>query len=241
MTRESRKLGCVSKCFLFLGALLLLTGMGINVFWFLYVGLKLRTVPLQLPQLYVSNLLPSLSLLAATIFISYFARRRWQQFLAFGVSGFCIALSLVWAIGANSGTFVGVLMFSSATEGPTSGNTPQEMFRYAIQDPIPFSVSNLEGVGDTWQGYSIYLRFQASESDISSLIASRYKSTKCSSIADRFILPKGYNRFKPPWNPNVPSNKQCYEANNVKSSWGGSHYLVIDRKSGTVYFHGVGA
>jgi hypothetical protein len=243
-TRELKKLSCVSRCFLFLGALLFLAGSGINAFWFLYWEWKFRTVPLPIPELYVGNLLPGISLIAVAIFISYFAKRRWQHFLAFGVGGLCITLSLVWVIGANSGAFIGALVLSSpVTEGPTSGNTPQEMFRYTIRDPIPASVSNLEGVGDTWQGYLIYLRFQTSESDIDSLIASGYQSIKCPAIADRFVLPKGYNRFKPSWNPNLLSSKQCYEADDIKNRWtgSGSHYLLVDRKSGTVYFFGIGA
>ena len=243
MTREPEKSGCVSKGLLFCGILLLLAGLGINLLWFLYLWLKVKTLPLQLFGLYIGNLLPGLLMLALGIFISYFSRRRWHQLVVFGAGGLCIALSLFWAMAINAGTFAGVLMFSSDVERPTSGNTPQEMFRYTIHDPIPSSIRNLEGVGDTWQGYSIYLRFQASRADIGLLIAFGYKPVKCSAIADLFALPKGYNHFKPSWQPNVLSDKQCYQVNNVKNSWthSGSHYLAIEQKSGTVYFRGIGA
>lgn len=243
MTRETRKLGCISKFFLFLGGLLFLTGWGINLVWFLYSRLRIEFRNFPLLDLYIRNILPGLLLIAIVIFSSYFARRRWQQFLACGVGAFCIALSLFWAVAMNIVTFILAPEFSSVREGPTSGNTPQEMFRYSLHDPIPSSVSNLEGVGDSWQGHSIYLRFQASRSDIDLLIASGYKPVKCSAIADRFALPKGYNRFKPSWNPNLSSNKQCYEANNVKNGWasGDFNYLAIDRKSGIVYFYGIKA
>jgi hypothetical protein len=242
--RELKQLGGVSKFFLFLGVAIFLIGSGINVFWFLYFGLKFRILFLPALELYVGNLLPGVLLIGVAIFTSYFAKSRWQNFLAFGIGGLCITLSLIWAVGANSGAFVGVLTLSSSvTEGPTSSNTPQEMFRYTIRDPIPASVRHLEGVGDTWQGYSIYLRFQTSQSDIDALIASGYQPIKCPAIADRFVLPKGYNRFKPSWNPNLSSSNRCYEANAIKNKWtgSGSHYLVVDPKSGTVYFFGIGA
>lgn len=245
MTRETRILGCIYRLFVFFGGLIFLAGMGINIVWFLYSKLRIEFGNFPLFDLYISNLLPGLLLIAIAIFSSYFARRRWQQFLAFGVGGSCIALSFFWAATMNIGTFILVPAFSSTTnkEGPTSGNTPQEMFRYSLYDPIPSSVSNLEGVGDSWQGHSIYLRSQASKSDIDLLIASGYKPVKCSAIADRFVLPKGYNRFKPSWNPNLSSSKQCYEATNVKNGWasGDFNYLAINRKSGTVYFYGIKA
>lgn len=157
------------------------------------------------------------------------------------VFGCTLLLGLFLAISISIGLFI--LRSAVFTESPTSENTPQEMFEYVIRKPIPTSVKHLEGVGYTWQGYAIYLRFKASKADIDSLIAAGYKPTQCSAIADRFVLPKEYNRFKPAWNPNLSSNQPCYEANSVKNSWthDGAHYLVIDPKSGTVYFYGVGA
>ncbi len=126
---------------------------------------------------------------------------------------------------------------------PSSANTPQEMFQYTIQNPIPGSVKNLQGVGDTWQGYSIYLRFNASKADIDALIAQGFKPATWASISYRFKLPPGYDRFTPDWDPASISTKECYELSNVKNGWthSGTHYLVIDRSSGIVYFYGIGA
>jgi hypothetical protein len=130
-----------------------------------------------------------------------------------------------------------------STSGPTSGNTPQEMFQYVILNPIPASVTNLQGVGDTWQGYSLYLRFNASKADIDALIAQGFKPATWESISYRFTLPPNYDKFTPPWNPGTISTKECYEMANVHNKWTGQgeHYIVIDRSSGTVYFYGVGA
>ena len=124
-----------------------------------------------------------------------------------------------------------------------AANTPKEMFQYTIRNPIPASVKNLQGVGDTWQGYSLYLRFNASDADIDSLIAQGFKPATWQSIASRFKLPAGYDRFTPKWNPASIAAKQCYKLDNVQNGWthSGAHYLVIDRSTGTVYFYGVGA
>ena len=129
------------------------------------------------------------------------------------------------------------------SSGPSSANTPKEMFAYVIQKPIPSSVVNLQGVGDTWQGYSLYLRFNTSKADIDALIGQGFKTTSWQSISYRFKLPPGYGRFKPSWNPGSISTKECYEMSGVKNNWthSGTHYLVIDQAGGTVYFYGVGA
>jgi hypothetical protein len=128
------------------------------------------------------------------------------------------------------------------SSGPSSGNTPQQMFQYVILNPIPASVTNLQGVGDTWQGYSLYLRFEASKADIDAVIAKGYKPATWQSISYRFVLPPAYDRFEPPWNPEAIPTKECYEMENVKNGWTpqGTHCLVIDRSSGTVYFCGIG-
>jgi len=139
-------------------------------------------------------------------------------------------------------SLVSLSLMGCWSSGPSSANTPQEMFRYVILNPIPASVTNLQGLGDTWQGYSLYLRFNASKADIDILIAQGFKLTMWQSVSGRFALPPGYDRFNPAWNPGTIPAKECYEMD-VQNGWTGSgtHYLVIDRSSGTVYFYGIGA
>ena len=141
----------------------------------------------------------------------------------------CIALT-----GCDSG---------NSRSGPSSANTPQEMFRYTIKNPIPASVTNLQGVGDTWQGYNLYLRFNSSKTDIDAIIAQGFKPTTWQSISYHFALPDGYDRFTPDWTPESISMKECYELDDIQGNWthSGTHYLVIDRSTGTVYFYGIGA
>ena len=141
------------------------------------------------------------------------------------------AVPLVWLLLAGCGS------------GPSSANTPQEMFQYVIQNPIPSSVTNLQGVGDTWQGYSLYLRFNASDADIDAVIGQGFKPATWQSVSRRFKLPPEYDRFRPAWKPEAISTKEFYELSDVSNTWTGSgtHYLLIDRSAGTVYFYGVGA
>lgn len=126
--------------------------------------------------------------------------------------------------------------------GPTSANTPQEMFRYTIEDPIPPGITNLQGVGDTWQGYNLFLRFGASDADIDAIIAKGYEPTTWAEVSEHFEMPESYNLFTPRWAPDSIVSKECHELVGVSNSWTGHgwHYLVIDRDSGTVYFHGGG-
>ena len=124
---------------------------------------------------------------------------------------------------------------------PISPNTPQEMFQHTIQNPIPASVTNLQGIGGTWQGYSLYLRFNASKADIDTVIAQGFKPATWASISYRFNLPASYDRFTPDWDPASIGTKECYELSDVKNGWthSGTHYLVIDHSTGTVYFYGI--
>jgi hypothetical protein len=126
--------------------------------------------------------------------------------------------------------------------GPTSANTPEQMFEHIIQRPIPASVSDLQGVGDTWQGYSIYLRFHATPDFIASFLQSGWQPIEWQRIEYRFQLPHiSYDRFTPSWAPNAVTRKECYEGH-FPNSWGtGTHYLLVDRASGTLYFYGIAA
>ena len=142
----------------------------------------------------------------------------------------------------------GVLQFipsfqtSSTPSGPTSANTPEQMFEHIVQAPLPPSVTNLQGVGDTWQGYSIYLRFHASPEFIAAFLTSGWKPAEWRSIEGHFHLPNpSYNRFTPSWTPNDITPKECYEGQ-FPTSWGtGTHYLLVDRARGILYFYGIAA
>lgn len=118
--------------------------------------------------------------------------------------------------------------------GPSSGNTAEEMFQYLIENPVPAAVTNLQGVGDTWQGYQIWLRFNATPAYIASL-TKQFTAVDCSYVGPDLELPEGYDRFTPTWNPTFD---RCY-VGEVPNTWGnGHHEIAVDTKTGTVYFVG---
>jgi hypothetical protein len=130
-------------------------------------------------------------------------------------------------------------------DGPTAGNTPREMFEGLIESPVPEDVREIEGVGDLWQSYNIWLRFKASDAFIESLLAQGYVRVAWEQVAGHMRLPdqSGYHRFRPSWNPEAIEGKECF-AGYIRCRWSGQHsgehFLVIDRRTGTVYFFGAG-
>ncbi len=113
-----------------------------------------------------------------------------------------------------------------------------------IADPVPGTISGLQGICETWQGYAAYLRFKTSEEFIDELVSKGYRPVDWSKIAFQFKLPGDFApMFTPPWNPSGIATKECYEADAITNKWthSGANYLVIDRKEGVVYFYSIGA
>ncbi len=132
---------------------------------------------------------------------------------------------------------------TNAIDSGGSANTPTEMFEYLIEKPLPARVQNLEGGGDTWQGYSIYLRFTPDSGFRSRLVAAGFRETKWEQIRFRFALPNDLGaKFSTPWAPDSIKRKKCFEKD-VTNPWthAGTHYFVLDEENGIVYFYGVGA
>lgn len=129
-------------------------------------------------------------------------------------------------------------------DGPTSGNTADEMFRAVITKPIPPDVSDLQGVGDTWQGYQLFLRFHATDTFMGQVLTG-YESVACDTVLDRLALPTAqYDQFLPSWSPESVADPDCYETSGtVQNEWthAGEHFLLVDTATGMVYFVGVGA
>ena len=127
-------------------------------------------------------------------------------------------------------------------DGPSSTNTPAEMYVRVLGQPIPEGVSNLQGVGDTWQGYRLYLRFNADDAALQEILATGYEPTEWDSIEFRFDIPDGYDKFSPSWTPHEIQKPDCYEAN-VSNDWTGfgMHFLVVDPQADLVYFFGIGS
>lgn len=126
--------------------------------------------------------------------------------------------------------------------GPTSNNTPEEMFEALIQSPIPADITNLEGAGDTWQGHSIYLRFQATSTFIEAYIAQEFEEVPCETLVGYLELPdRSYDVFDPSWEPEKVTSGRCFRSEGpVGESWIGQQYLLWDISKNVVYFYGLG-
>ncbi len=111
-------------------------------------------------------------------------------------------------------------------------------FKTLLADPIPDSVTDLQGGGDVYQGYAVSLRFKADPEDIDALVANGYTKTEWYKIESWSELRTEHAHFDPPWAPESIEQKECYELRGVPTAWShqGNLFLVIDRSSNTVYF-----
>lgn len=116
------------------------------------------------------------------------------------------------------------------------------MFEALIQSPVPAEVTNLEGVGDTWQGHSVYLRFQVRPVYLEAYTANRFETVPCERILPYLALPHpNYDVFDPPWEPEGIENGICYRSRGfVGETWLGEQFILWDAVTNTVYFYGVG-
>lgn len=153
----------------------------------------------------------------------------------------CIFLfiSLILA-GCNSPT----LFKAFFSHGPSSANTSEEMFTALIGHLTSMEVKDLQGTGDTWQGYDIWLRFTSTDSNfINRLIQEGYQEIPCDSA--NFSLPnRNYDIFKnPTWGDLKTDEGKCFFKNKIKNAWThfGSHYFYMSPQNNLVYFHGTGA
>ncbi len=124
-----------------------------------------------------------------------------------------------------------------------SSNTPVEMFEYVIASPVPTDVVDLQGGGDTWQGYNLWLRFRASETAIQQLLAHEYEQVECEQILPYLELNHTGIEFQTPWQPESIEERQCYWTPDIITNpWtsAGQHYLLVDMNMQEIYFRGIG-
>jgi hypothetical protein len=124
-----------------------------------------------------------------------------------------------------------------------SGNTPQEMFAALIAAPGTLPAANIQGGGDTWQGYALYLRFEAPAADMADYLQQeQYEPADCAAVLSELDLPPRFeSKFSPIWTPNKALPAKCYVKYSVKNGWThlGTHSLLIGRDN-VVHFYGVG-
>lgn len=128
-----------------------------------------------------------------------------------------------------------VVLLSACGSGPTTGNTPEEMFSHLIASPPPAYITELQGTGDTWQGHRLWLRFRADPVLFEQLLNEQgYRETPCDP-AD-WTLPEHYDVFEPSWKPVLDV---CSSAER-STDWGQSHHVIArDTATGTYSFYAI--
>lgn len=124
---------------------------------------------------------------------------------------------------------------------PTT-TSPEDAFRALVANPIPPVVSDLQGGGTTWQGYSIALRFRVPSLQAAGFTQPPYKSVDCteihSGIAVNYFEP---SPFDPAWNIPTSGTPVClvwHELSNAWTTLGDHSVLFVD---GWVFFVGGGS
>ncbi len=129
---------------------------------------------------------------------------------------------------------------------PTSGNTPEEMFRYTVSDPIPEEVVSIAGAGHTWQGHNLHLIIKYSQDSYVEKFLARheYEAVRCEAI-DIYLEPDASSLAKlPSWEEQIEqaTEAECYRVNGTSNSWTsyGSSHALIDRDSKTIFLNETG-
>jgi hypothetical protein len=145
------------------------------------------------------------------------------------IAGFFILSSCVW-------TSMAVREYS----GPMLREKPEDLFRLLIEDPIPQSVKYLQAAGDSWEGFSVYMRFEASDLFIEDYTSAKFEAVQCYLIDSKMALHSHeYDIFVPSWAPNKVLHPRCYQSRGeVGVKWIGMQYLVVDYY--TVFLHAIG-
>ncbi len=129
---------------------------------------------------------------------------------------------------------------TSARRDPTS-TSPEEAYRALIANPIPAAVTDLQGGGTTWQGYSILLRFRAPSLESAGVTQPPYVQADCAWFrSDLKVNSLGPWPFAPEWKIPEGGNPVCLQWNELSNDWttlGNHDVLYVE---GWVFFMGGG-
>ena len=119
--------------------------------------------------------------------------------------------------------------------------TAAEVFESAFGEAVPPTVTDLQGAGEAWLDYTLYLRFRAEAVELSTILGKGgyggWTPISWEEIGEKIaIQPAHQKHFRPPWAPASLSMKECYH----RGSSLDDQYLVFERSSGICYFYGRG-
>ncbi len=117
-----------------------------------------------------------------------------------------------------------------------------DTFKRLLLDPIPDTVTDLQGNAETYQGYGAYLRFKTDRATLDQIIATGFQFYHPPPNPPTHLGLHTAPVFTPTWAPGSIANPEYYQAD-VQNDWthSGKHYLIVDPISGTVHFIGHGS
>jgi hypothetical protein len=137
-----------------------------------------------------------------------------------------------------------VLLFARgmATRRDPTSTSPHEAYRALIANPIPAGVTELQGGGTTWQGYSISLRFRARSLEDAGFTQPPYEQADCARVhSDLTANPLDPSPFDPEWKVPEAGNPICLVWSELYNDWttlGNHSVLYVD---GWAFFNGRGS
>jgi hypothetical protein len=105
--------------------------------------------------------------------------------------------------------------------------------KVAMGEPLPSGMSELAGIGDTWQGFSCYFRFRIDSDDLREhLDVNGYKEEDASDFVRRFTIDARFEKyFSPAWSPDLGSNNKVY----TRNPQGYQTFVLVDFSSDLVH------
>jgi hypothetical protein len=139
---------------------------------------------------------------------------------------------------------VGAALFirGMATRRDATSTSPQAAYRALIADPIPAAVTDLQGGGTTWQGYSIALRFRAPSLESAGFTQPPYVPADCARIQSELTAsPLDPSPFIPEWQVPEGRNPTCLRWSELSNDWTklGNHSVLY--AEGWGFFMGRGS
>jgi hypothetical protein len=135
----------------------------------------------------------------------------------------------------------GICVHGMATRLDPTSTSPEEAYRALIANPIPATVTHLQGGGTTWQGYSISLRFRAPSLESAGFTQPPYRQVDCARL-DPNVITNTFapSPFTPEWNIPETGSPRCLKWSELSNDWTtlGNHSVLY--VEGWVFFVGRG-
>jgi hypothetical protein len=103
----------------------------------------------------------------------------------------------------------------------------------AMGTPLPSGMTELTGIGETWQGFDCYFRFRIDSEELRKhLDRNGYEEKEVTDFVRRFTIdPRFAKYFSPAWSPNLELTSKVY----VQNPSDYQTFVLLDANSDTVH------